>query len=159
MRGSRHRWWQPAALPTGRGVLRRHSCWAPGALIGRAFLRPEALARTGRNSALLLPAACERRAHARVRHRTLRSRERTGRALRNRFMERWDGRERDLAGALETERAAYQVAVREGDFDAALVWAGEVVDLIKSVEGAAALVAQISADAETQLRTGAKLVR
>src|ERR1700694_5179437 len=33
----------------------------------------------------------------------------TGRALRNRFMERWDGRERDLAAALETERAAYQV--------------------------------------------------
>jgi nitronate monooxygenase len=83
----------------------------------------------------------------------------TGRALRNRFTERWDGRERDLAGALETERAAYQVAAREGDFDTALVWAGEVVDLIKSVEGAAALVAQISTDAGTQLRTGAKLVR
>jgi len=71
----------------------------------------------------------------------------------------WYNRERDLAAALETERAAYQVAAREGDFDTALVWAGEVVDLIKSVEGAAALVAQISGEAETQLRTGAKLVR
>jgi nitronate monooxygenase len=83
----------------------------------------------------------------------------TGRALRNRFMERWDGRERDLATALETERAAYQVAAHDGDFDTALVWAGEAVELIKTVEGAAALVARISAEAETQLRTGADLVR
>jgi nitronate monooxygenase len=83
----------------------------------------------------------------------------TGRALRNRFMECWDGRECDLAAALETERAAYRVATLEGDFDTALVWAGEVVDLIKSVESVAVLVAQISGEAETQLRTGAKLVR
>jgi nitronate monooxygenase len=51
------------------------------------------------------------------------------------------------------------VAARDGDFDTALVWAGEAVDLIKTVEGAAALVARISAEAETQLRTGAELVR
>jgi len=82
-----------------------------------------------------------------------------GRALRNRFMERWDGRERDLAGALETERAAYQTAAREGDFDTAVVWAGEAVDLIKSVDNAGALVARISAEAEAQLRAGAKLAR
>lgn len=75
-----------------------------------------------------------------------------GRALRNRFMERWDGRESDPAFALETTLAAYQAAAREGDYDTAVVWAGEVVDLIKSVEGAAALVAQISAEAEAQLR-------
>ena len=83
----------------------------------------------------------------------------TGRALRNRFIDRWDGREGDLATALEAERAAYQAAVRDGDFDTALVWASEAVDLIKTVEGVATLVARISADAETQLRTGAELVR
>ncbi|MGH8728874.1 MAG: NAD(P)H-dependent flavin oxidoreductase [Burkholderiales bacterium] len=82
-----------------------------------------------------------------------------GRALRNRFMERWDGRENDLEAALETERAAYQTATREGDHDTAVVWAGEAVDLINSVEGAAALVARIGAEAETQLRIGAKLAR
>ena len=82
-----------------------------------------------------------------------------GRALRNRFMERWDGRESDLSAALETERAAYQSAAREGDYDTAVVWAGEAVDLIKSVDSAAALVARISADAEVQLRAGAKLAR
>jgi nitronate monooxygenase len=83
----------------------------------------------------------------------------TGRALRNRFMERWDGRERDLAAVLETERAEYQVATREGDFDTALIWAGEVVDLIKTVEGAATLVERISAEAETHLRNGVEHVR
>jgi nitronate monooxygenase len=83
----------------------------------------------------------------------------TGRALHNRFTERWDGRESELTAMVEAERIAYQAAVRDGDFDTALVWAGEVVDLITSVEGAAALVAQISGDAELQLRAGAKLMR
>jgi nitronate monooxygenase len=83
----------------------------------------------------------------------------TGRALRNRFVERCDGRESDLALALETERAAYQAAASEGDYDTAVMWAGEAVDLIKSVEGAAALVARISAEAEAQLHIGAKLAR
>lgn len=82
-----------------------------------------------------------------------------GRALRNRFMGRWDGRESDLKAALETERAAYQAAAREGDYDTAVVWAGEAVDLIKGIESAAALVERISAEAEAQLRIGAKLVR
>jgi nitronate monooxygenase len=78
----------------------------------------------------------------------------TGRALRNRFMERWQGRETDLALALTTERASYQAAARQGDCETAVVWAGEAVDLIKSVESAAALVAQISAEAEARLRNG-----
>ena len=82
-----------------------------------------------------------------------------GRALRNRFMERWHGHESDLAVALENERAAYHTAVRDDDYDTVVVWAGEGVDLIKSVEGAAALVARISAEAETQLRIGTALAR
>jgi nitronate monooxygenase len=75
-----------------------------------------------------------------------------GRALRNRFMERWDGRETELTTGVETERVAYLAAARRADHDTAVVWAGEAVDLIKSVEGAAALVEQISAQAEAQLR-------
>lgn len=82
-----------------------------------------------------------------------------GRALRNRFMDRWDGREDDLAAAWEIERAAYQTAAREGNYDTAVVWASEAVDLINSVEGAAELVSRISAEAETWLRAGARLVR
>jgi nitronate monooxygenase len=82
-----------------------------------------------------------------------------GRALHNHFMERWDGREDDLAAALETERAAYQNAAREGNYDTAVVWAGEAVDLIRKVESAAALVERISTEAEAWLRSGARLVR
>jgi nitronate monooxygenase len=74
-------------------------------------------------------------------------------------MERRNGRENDLAEALETERAGYQAAARAGDYDTAVVWAGEVVDLIKSVESASALAARISAEAEAQLRVGAKLAQ
>ena len=83
----------------------------------------------------------------------------TGRALRNRFMERWDGRESDLAVALEIERPAYQAAAAEGDCDTTVIWAGEAVDLIKSVESAASLVVRICGEAEAQLHLGAKLVR
>jgi nitronate monooxygenase len=83
----------------------------------------------------------------------------TGRALRNRFMDRWDSRETELEVASEAERAAYQAAAAKGDCDTAVVWAGEAIDLIKGVEGAAALVARISADAEAQLHSGTKLAR
>lgn len=48
----------------------------------------------------------------------------TGRALRNRFMDRWDGRETELEVALEAERAAYQAAAAKGDCGTAVVWAG-----------------------------------
>jgi len=83
----------------------------------------------------------------------------TGRALRNRFLTRWTGREDELVAALETERPAYRKAADDEDYDTALVWAGEGVDLITGVEPAAALVARIGAEAEAQLRESAKLLR
>jgi len=82
-----------------------------------------------------------------------------GRALHNRFLENWNGRENELTAALETERTAYQRAVKEGDFDTAVVWAGEAVDLIKRIDSAGALVARICEEAEGILRAGARLVR
>lgn len=83
----------------------------------------------------------------------------TGRALCNRFMARWNGREEGLAAVLDTERPAYRTATDEDDYDTALVWAGEGIDLITSVEPAAALVARIGADAEARLRSSRDLVR
>lgn len=82
-----------------------------------------------------------------------------GRALRNRFLERWAGRENELAAARSSERSAYQRAAKEGDFDTAVVWAGEAVDLIRSIESAGTLVARICEEAEAFLRAGVKLVR
>ncbi|MGI9078219.1 MAG: NAD(P)H-dependent flavin oxidoreductase [Gemmatimonadaceae bacterium] len=149
-------------IADGRGLAAALMLGAHGALIGtRFYASAEAL---GQNSA-------KQRIVAARGNETVRTRVfdivrgyawpdgYTGRALRNRFVERWDGHEDDLARAQETEHAAYQAAAREGDYDTAMVWAGEAVDLIKSVEAAAALVARIGAEAETQLRIGARLAR
>ena len=75
----------------------------------------------------------------------------TGRALRNRFLERWHGREAELA-ADNAAREAYREARLRGDFDQALVWGGEVVDLIRAAEPAAALTERIGREAQEQLR-------
>ncbi len=83
----------------------------------------------------------------------------SGRALRNRFMQRWHAHERELAAALDAERGPYREATRTGDLDTAMVWAGEAVDLIASVEPAATLLQRISAQAEERLTLGASVAR
>jgi nitronate monooxygenase len=83
----------------------------------------------------------------------------TGRAVRNPFMERWDGREEDLAAALDEEVPGFQAAVREGDVETAMVWAGEAVDLISDIAPAAELVERIGAEAEACLRHGNELLK
>src|SRR3712207_4273316 len=82
----------------------------------------------------------------------------TGRAIRNSFMERWDGREDDLTAALAEEIPAFRAAVREGDVETAMVWAGEGVDLISDVAPAAELIRRIGAEAEACLRHGSELL-
>ena len=76
----------------------------------------------------------------------------TGRALHNRFLERWEGREDALAAELGTEGRTFEEAVSKGDFETAMVWAGEAVDLIAEVKGAAELVRNIGMEAESNLR-------
>jgi nitronate monooxygenase len=76
----------------------------------------------------------------------------TGRALLNPFFERWEGREEELAAALETEAPDFKLALRDGDFGTAMVWSGEGVDLISDVPPAADLVRRIGAEAEACLR-------
>ena len=83
----------------------------------------------------------------------------TGRAIRNPFMDRWDGREDDLAAALDEEIPGFQAAVREGDLDTAMVWAGEGIDLISDVAPAGELVRRIGAEAEACLRHASELLR
>jgi len=75
----------------------------------------------------------------------------TGRALRNGFFHRWHGHEQALAADAQA-RTGYAAAQRDGDFDAALVWAGEAIDLVHEVEPAGAIVAKMSTDAELCLR-------
>ncbi len=73
-------------------------------------------------------------------------------------MERWDGREDDLTAVLAEEIPAFRAAVREGDVETAMVWAGEAVDLISDVAPAAELIRRIGAEAEACLRHGSELL-
>jgi len=82
----------------------------------------------------------------------------TGRALRNDFARSWVGREDALSRDLHRQAKAFHAAAGEGDFDTAMVWAGEGVDLIPEVSDAGELVARIGAEAEQQLRAAANWV-
>lgn len=74
----------------------------------------------------------------------------TGRVLRNEFSERWRGREAELMQQKD-EMARYAAAREAGDFDTAAVIAGEVVDLIKDIPPAAAIVERMAREAEALL--------
>ena len=67
----------------------------------------------------------------------------TGRALRNRFTDTWHGREHELVANRDAEVGKYWKAVERQDFDTALIFAGEAVDLIDSVLPAAEIVRRI----------------
>ncbi|MGC2415187.1 MAG: nitronate monooxygenase, partial [Stellaceae bacterium] len=73
-----------------------------------------------------------------------------GRGLANRFTEKWHGREAELQTAT-ADKARYAEAVAAEDLETAVVWAGESVDLIHSVEPAGAIVSRIVAEAEAAL--------
>ena len=74
----------------------------------------------------------------------------TGRGLVNRFTQNWHGREAALA-ADALEKARYKQALVAEDFDTAVVWASEGIDLIRDVEPAGTTVARIVAEAEAAL--------
>ena len=63
----------------------------------------------------------------------------TGRALANLLTTAWHGREAALATDA-AEKARYATAQRDEAFDTAVVWAGEGIDLINTVEPAAGTV-------------------
>jgi nitronate monooxygenase len=78
-----------------------------------------------------------------------------GRALRNDFTARWHGREHNLDAALDSEMARYQAAAEGGDVDTAVVFAGEVADLINDLPPAGEIVTRLVADAELVLTAAA----
>ena len=82
----------------------------------------------------------------------------TGRALVNPFLERWDDRVEELVSAQDTEASAFRAATERGDFDTAMVWTGEGVDLITDVRPAAELLLRTGAEAEARLRRAGDLL-
>src|SRR5215218_6871934 len=77
----------------------------------------------------------------------------TGRALRNDFLERWDGWEKKLATAPDGEDETFREAEQEGDTDIAVVWCGEAADLISDVPATTELVRRIGTEAKGCLRS------
>jgi nitronate monooxygenase len=149
-------------IADGRGVAAALMLGAQGVLMGtRFYAAAEAL---GHESAKERIAAAKGRDTERTRvfdvvRRHAWPRPYTGRAIRNRFMERWGGREDDLGEALDEEIPRFRAAVREGDFDTAMIWAGEGVDLISDVAPAGELVRRLGAETEACLRHASELLR
>ncbi len=149
-------------IADGRGLAAALALGAEGALVGTAFCATEEALLHERAKARLIAATGAE---------TLRTRvfdiirgyawppPFTGRALRNRFTDRWHGREDELSRAVVTEREAYATARDTGDTDTALVWAGEGVDLVRTTTPAAEVVCRIAAEAEGRLRALGSLPR
>jgi nitronate monooxygenase len=74
----------------------------------------------------------------------------TGRALANAFGQKWHGREQALEAQIQTERACYAAAAA-GDFDSAVIYTGEAIDMIRSIEAVSAIVHRVVTEAEAAL--------
>lgn len=75
----------------------------------------------------------------------------TGRALSNRFSRSWHGHEAELLRALPREAPRYAAATAAKDFETALVWAGEGLDLVRQLEPAAVIVQSLLSEAQRAL--------
>ncbi|MGZ4675817.1 MAG: NAD(P)H-dependent flavin oxidoreductase [Acidimicrobiia bacterium] len=71
----------------------------------------------------------------------------SGRALRNRFAERWHGREEELREWAADHRGEYLALDPESEVDEKALWAGENVSLVHELEPAADVVHRLVAEA------------
>jgi nitronate monooxygenase len=142
-------------IATARGLAAVLAAGAAGAWVGTAFLAcPEAT---------VVPAARDRivsasqtdTSYGRVFDVGLRQAwppEYGGRALRNRFFERWEGREPELTSD-DHAYAELLAALERHDFDTACIYAGQSVGLIQRSRPAAEVVADLATAAELLRRT------
>jgi nitronate monooxygenase len=141
-------------IADGRGLAAALVLGAAGALIGtRFFATDEALGHANAKARLLeaggddtLPTSV----FDRVRGRDWPAGYR-GRAIANDFTRRWHGHEADLERAMDRERPRFGQAMADGDTDTGVVFAGEGLDLIQSVEPAAAVLGRLVGEAEKSL--------
>lgn len=141
-------------IADGRGVAAALALGAAGALIGTRF---QATAETRADPATV-KAIVEGRSEETERGRVLDIVRRspwpgefTARTLGHPYLDRWRGREAELAGDPSAVRD-YQRDVERGAVPPLPVWAGEGVDLITDVPSAADLVITLAAEAEAALR-------
>lgn len=81
----------------------------------------------------------------------------SGRVLRNAFIQRWE--RPDYAADVDVLRSRFSAAVTAEDYDIANVIVGESIGLIHSIDSAAALIAQITSDANRILGRAASALR
>jgi nitronate monooxygenase len=145
-------------IADGRGVAAALALGAAGALIGTRFqATPESLAQPVITKAIIegrgedterstvLDIARGARWPARY----------PGRSLAHPFLDRWRGREAELA-ADDAARQAYRDGVARGELPPVPVWASEAIDLITGLRPAADLVGDLAAGAEQALARAAR---
>ncbi|WP_345429514.1 nitronate monooxygenase [Actinoallomurus vinaceus] len=140
-------------IADGRGVAAALALGAAGALLGTRFqATAEALVDPSIAKAII-----EGRGEDTERNRVLdiarSSRwpsKYTARTLGHPYLDRWRGREAELAADPQAKQA-YQDDVARGDLLPLPVWAGEAVDLITDLPSAADLVSALAAQAEDAL--------
>jgi nitronate monooxygenase len=140
-------------ISDGRGLAAALTLGAAGALLGtRFYAAAESLAHPDARARLIASGGDD----------TLRTRvfdivrdldwpaHYTGRAIQNDFTRTWHGREAGLAKA-PAEGPRYAAAAAAGDYDTAVLWAGEGADFVTEVEPAAQIVARIVTEADEVL--------
>jgi nitronate monooxygenase len=135
-------------IATARGLRAVLAAGAVGGWVGTAFLCCEESSFPVASRERLISAGDTATAYGRVfdvAQRAAWPPEYGGRALRNRFFDEWAGREEELAADADAiER--YAVAQRRGDFDIAVVYAGEGAALLESETTAGDVVAALTVD-------------
>ncbi|MGB1474350.1 MAG: nitronate monooxygenase, partial [Candidatus Puniceispirillaceae bacterium] len=74
------------------------------------------------------------------------------RVLANDFIDKWHGREAELAEKIDIIMPQYQKAWEEGDIDMANVFVGEATGLIADIQPAAEIIASMVEQAEKIIR-------
>ena len=134
-------------IGTARGVRAVLAAGAVGAWVGTAFLCCRESSFPAASPARLIAADDDATAYGRVfdvARQAAWPPEYGGRALRNAFFDEWVGREDELAGDEEARRR-YAEAEKRGDFDTAVVYAGQGAALLREETSAAEVVAMLTA--------------
>jgi nitronate monooxygenase len=146
----------------GRGLAAALMLGADGVLVGTRFIAcEESDAPQGFRQAIISAdgdATVKSNSVDVVRRRYWPNPEFVVRVLRNRFVERWHGRERELEQVIEVEHDRFWSAFRAGDADTSGVLMGEVAGIIRDAPPAAHILEAMVSQACRLLGAGSRYV-